>query len=307
MHAAGRRASLLAALAATLAPTFARANDAVEIAPGFFVLPGVDEEASAANKNAIANVGFVVGQESVAVIDAGGSAAHGQALRRAIAAVTPKPIRHLVLTHVHPDHVMGATAFGDTAAEIIGHARLPEALALRHEGYLRNLERDLGEAARGSGALAPTRLVDEQIEIDLGGRPMKIRAHAPAHTDNDLTLLDRATGTLWCADLVFQRHIPTLDGNLLGWLAQLDALQATPAARAVPGHGPVSIAWPEGATDTRRYLEALRDGTRAAIAAGIGLAEAPGRVATEEAARWRLAELHHGRNVTAAYRELEWE
>ncbi len=54
-------------------------------------------------------------------------------------------------------------------------------------------------------------------------------------------------------------------------------------------------------------LEALRDGTRAAIAAGLGIAEAPARVASAEARSWRLAENYHGRNVSTAYRELEWE
>jgi quinoprotein relay system zinc metallohydrolase 2 len=302
----GRRAALLAGLAATVAPA-ARADAAAEVAPGLFVLPGVEEEASPANANAIANTGFIVGGQAVAVVDAGGSLAHGRRLRRAVEAVTRLPIRHLLLTHVHPDHVLGAAAFADLSPEVIGHARLPEALALRHDGYLRAALRQVGEAAEGSGALAPTRLVEDRLELDLGGRFVEIRAHPPAHTDTDLTVLDRATSTLLASDLVFLRHIPTLDGSLQGWLDELDALSRIPAARVIPGHGPPSAPWPDAAADTRRYLAALRDGTRAAIAAGTGIAEAPSRVAREEAARWRLAGAHHGRNVTTAYRQLEWE
>jgi quinoprotein relay system zinc metallohydrolase 2 len=308
MAAPGRRDAILAGLAAAILPIRgAAAESVVEVAPGLFVLPGLDEEPSPANANAIANVGFAVGQDAVAVLDAGGSLAHGQRLRRAVAATTRLPIRHLVLSHVHPDHVLGAAAFADLEPEVIGHARLPEALALRHEGYLRALMRDLGPAAEGSAALRPTRLVEERLDIDLGGRVLEIRAHATAHTDNDLSVLDQATGTLFVADLVFLRHIPTLDGSLPGWLDVLEALRAVRAARVVPGHGPASAPWPAAAEDTTRYLTVLRDGTRAAIAAGTGIAEAPARVATEEAARWRLARAHHGRNVTAAYRQLEWE
>ncbi len=306
MRTGRRRDLLLAGLAGTLVPRPARA-DAVEVAPGSFVLPGVDEEASAGNLNAIANTGFIIGRNAVAVIDAGGSLAHGQRLRRAIEAVTPLPVRHLVLTHVHPDHVLGATAFADLAPEVIGHARMREALAARHEGYLRGLARDIGAAAEGSGALSPTRVVAERVEIDLGGRLLEFHAHGPAHSHADLSVLDGMTGTLWCADLLFLRHIPTLDGSLPGWIEALAALRATPAVRAVPGHGPPAVPWPAGADDTLRYLRALLDGTRAAVAGGVGIGDAPSRVAAEEAARWRLAALHHGRNVTTAYRELEWE
>ena len=105
---------------------------------------------------------------------------------------------------------------------------------------------------------------------------LALRAHAPAHTDHDLSVLDATTGTLWAGDLLFVGRIPSLDGSLAGWLHELDALRAVPAARAVPGHGPPAVPWPAAAADLTRYLLALRDGTRAAIAAGIGIAEAPG-------------------------------
>jgi glyoxylase-like metal-dependent hydrolase (beta-lactamase superfamily II) len=102
-------------------------------------------------------------------------------------------------------------------------------------------------------------------------------------------------------------RIPSLDGSLSGWLRELASLREQRATRAVPGHGPPAVPWPEAATALTRYLEALRDGTRAAIDSGIGIAEAPSRIAPAEASHWRLAEAYHGRNVSAAYRELEWE
>ena len=312
--AAGRRDALLlgvgaaAALLGAAAPAETRA---VEVAPGVFVLPGVHEDASPTNENAIANVGFVVGGASVAVVDPGGSLAHGRRLRRAVEAATPLPVRHVVLTHAHPDHVMGAAAFVDLRPEVVGHARLPEALGQRRDGYLRMLEREMGAAAMaGSDALPPTRLVENRLDLDLGGgRALTVTAHGPAHTDADLSLFDAATSTLWLSDLLFVERIPSLDGSLSGWLRELAALREDrpAAARAVPGHGPPAVPWPDAAAALTRYLEALRDGTRAAIAGGLGIAEAPARVATGEALRWRLAENYHGRNVSTAYRELEWE
>lgn len=311
LPSAGRRDALLG-LGGTLllgAAATAAVAGPVQVAPGVFVLPGVHEDASPTNANAIANVGFVAGGDSVAVVDPGGSLEHGRRLRRAVEAATPLPIRHLVLTHAHPDHVMGAAAFSDLRPEVVGHARLPEALAQRRDGYLRMMEREMGAAATGSDALLPTRQVEDRLDLDLGGgRVLAIAAHGPAHTDADLSLFDPATATLWLSDLLFVERIPSLDGSLSGWLRELAALrESRPAARAVPGHGPPAVPWPDAAGALTRYLEALRDGTRAAIAAGLGIAEAPARVAIAEASRWRLAEGYHGRNVSAAYRELEWE
>ena len=308
----GRRGALLgfggALLGAAAAPV-AETRAAQEVAPGVFVLPGVHEDASPANGNAIANVGFVVGGASVAVVDPGGSLLHGQRLRRAVEAATPLPIRHLILTHAHPDHVMGAAAFADLRPEVVGHVRLPEALAQRREGYLRMLEREMGAAAAaGSDALPPTRLVEDRLDLDLGGgRVLAVSAHGPAHSDADLSLFDAATSTLWLSDLLFVERIPSLDGSLSGWLRELAALRERPAARAVPGHGPPAVPWPAATTALTSYLEALRNGTRAAIASGLGIAEAPARVALAEASRWRLAEAYHVRNVSTAFRELEWE
>jgi len=307
LPAAAPRRGLLLGLGGVLLGAAAPVARAVEVAPGAFVLPGVEEDASAENLDAIANAGFVIGRDAVAVIDPGGSLAHGRLLRQAIAAATPLPVRHIILSHVHPDHIMGAAAFADCRAAVIAHARLPAALAQRGEFYRRMLDREMGAAAAGSGALAPTVLVEGRLDLDLGSRALALRAHPPAHTDHDLSVLDAATGTLWPGDLLFVGRIPALDGSLAGWLRALQALRAVPAARAVPGHGPAAVPWPAAADDLTRYLLALRDGTRAAIAAGIGIEAAPARVAPEEAARWGLAAAYHGRNVTAAYRELEWE
>lgn len=308
---AGRRDALLGFGGALLLGAAAPAGTAgpVQVAPGIFVLPGVHEDASPTNDNAIANVGFVVGGESVAVVDPGGSLRHGRRLRRAVEAATPLPIRHLVLTHAHPDHVMGAAAFADLRPEVVGHARLPEAYGQRRDDYRRMMEREMGaDAAAGSDSLPVTRPAEGRLDLDLGGgRVLAVAAHGPAHTDADLSLFDPATATLWLSDLLFLERMPSLDGSLSGWLRELAALRERPAAQAVPGHGPPSVPWPSAASALTGYLEALRDGTRAAIASGVGIAEAPSRVATVEASRWRLAESYHGRNVSAAYRELEWE
>jgi len=278
-----------------------------EIAPGIFVHNGVHEEASAANDDAIANIGFIIGAAAVAVVDPGGSFEEGSALRAAIRARTDRPIRYVILTHVHPDHIFGAAAFREDHPDFVGHAKLPGALAQRGDYYLRRLQGALGDDAAGTEIVLPTVLVSDGLELDLGSRRLILRAHGPAHTDNDLTVFDQNTRTFWLADLLFVERVPVIDGSLIGWLDRLDELSAMPADRAVPGHGPVSVPWPAAAEPERRYLAAVAHDTRAAIKAGIGIANAYREVANSERGNWLLFDEYHPRNVTASYKELEWE
>jgi len=278
-----------------------------EVAAGVFVHNGVHEEASAANEDGIANIGFIVGNDAVAVIDPGGSFAEGRALRAAIRALTDRPIRYVILTHVHPDHIFGAAAFRDDHPDFIGHDRLPGALNQRGEYYMRRLRDALGDEANGTEVVPPTRLVADRLDLDLGGRRLTVQAHRPAHTDNDLTVYDNKTRTFWLGDLLFVDRIPVIDGSLVGWLNQLNELTSIPADRAVPGHGPVSVPWPAAAKPERRYLEAVARDTRAAIKSGIGIANAYRQVANSERGHWLLFDEYHPRNVTTAYKELEWE
>ncbi len=80
----------------------------------------------------------------------------------------------------------------------------------------------------------PTLLVEDELELDLGGRRLTLRAHPTAHTDNDLSVHDHASGTLWLADLLFLERVPVIDGSLLGWLALLDRLRAQSAGARRP-------------------------------------------------------------------------
>jgi quinoprotein relay system zinc metallohydrolase 2 len=278
-----------------------------EIAPGVFVHNGVQEDASPANDDEIANIGFIVGNDAVAVIDPGGSYREGTELRAAIRERTALPIRYVIMTHVHPDHIFGAAAFRGDHPDFVGHAKLPGALAQRGAYYVRRLHEAIGDEADGSEIVSPTVVVSRRLDLDLGERRLVLWAHGPAHTDSDLTIYDQKTSTFWLADLLFVDRIPVIDGSLLGWLDELRQVTAVAAARAVPGHGPVSVAWPQAAAPEQRYLEAVARDTRAAIEAGIDIAEAYRHVAQSERGHWLLFDDYHPRNVTASYKELEWE
>lgn len=306
----GGGAALLCCLSAIRAQAEAARNAPLalaEIAPGIHVSQGVHAEAAAANLGAIANVGFVVGAKAVAVIDSGGCLLWGRRLREAVRQVTDRPVTYLVQTHMHPDHVFGAAAFLADDPVILGHRNLPRALALRQDYYTKRLRDALGDLAEGSVILQPTRVFDTTVEIDLGGRVLRLSAHRPAHTDNDVSVFDQETGTLWAGDLIFMDRVPALDGSLLGWLAALAELRRTPAVRVVPGHGPVSARWPDALAAEERYLALLRDQIRRVLLQGGTIERAVATAGQEERDRWQLFDDYNARNVTTAFHELEWE
>jgi quinoprotein relay system zinc metallohydrolase 2 len=297
-------ALVLAVLAGTAA---AQPLDVTEVAPGVFVHAGAHQDFTPENAGAIANVGFIVGERAVAVVDSGGSAAEGRRLLEAVEARTDRPIRWVVNTHLHPDHTFGNAAFAGPEVDFIGHARLARRLAEAGPSYLRSMQRLLGPAAADTRVVGPTVTVEDRLSLDLGGRTLELRAWPTAHTDTDLTALDSATRTLFAGDLVFIERIPVVDGRLNGWLETLSELERLPAARVVPGHGPASAPWPQALRAERAYLEGLRTSVRAAIAGNLSLARASESLPVPAGQRWRLAGENHPRNVIAAFTELEWE
>lgn len=280
-----------------------------EVAPGVFVHQGRYELFAPRNAGDTSNAGFVIGDDGVAVIDTGGSRQVGEKLLKAIRERTDLPIKYVISTHMHPDHVFGNAAFEAEKPAFVGHHKLPRALAARAERYLAINEELLGkEAFEGTRIIPPETLVEDELVLDLGGRKLVLTAHKTAHTDNDVTVFDPKTGTLFLGDLLFAKHVPALDGSIRGWLSLLDTLKTrSDVARVVPGHGPASMPWPDALEAEQRYLSKVAEQIRALIKEGRTLSEATKTVGLSEKDAWLLFKEYHARNVSAAFAELEWE
>jgi quinoprotein relay system zinc metallohydrolase 2 len=299
--------ALVAALAALFAASAAPAFSLNEIAPGVYAHEGKTSLMTRENLGDIANLGAIVGDESVAVIDTGGSVIEGRAFLAALREKTQKPIRYVINTHAHPDHTFGNGTFVETGGIFVGHKNLPRALAARGPHYLSAFRAQMGDVLDGVTIVAPTVTVDETMTLDLGHREIVLQAWRTAHSECDLTILDPKSGVLFAGDLLFLQHVPVVDGSLLGFLDVADRLAAIKATQVVAGHGPLPAPWPKALDDQRAYLMRLTADLRAAIKKGESVAAAAKTAGAEQREKWRLFDDYNARNATAGFAELEWE
>ncbi|MGR8980763.1 MAG: quinoprotein relay system zinc metallohydrolase 2 [Gammaproteobacteria bacterium] len=278
-----------------------------EVAPGIYAHFGEHGVPDMHNHGAIANIGFIVGDKCVAVIDTGGNPEQGRALKKAIKHTTDKPICYVINTHVHPDHIYGNSAFKEAGVRFVGHEKLARALAVRGPFYIGKAKELLGIDLTEQDLIPPDIVVANELEIDLGGRVLTLKAHPAAHTDNDLTVYDPSTDTLWIADLLFLEHLPVIDGSLKGWLGILDELERHRYKRVIPGHGPLVTDWPKSMQPEKDYLTLLLTEIRALIKNGGYLEEALETVGYSAKPNWKLFDDFHRKNISTAFAELEWE
>ena len=280
----------------------------VSIAPGVFYHAGAQAEANKLNHGDIANIGFIVGERCVAVIDTGGSPAVGHALQKAILGTTAKPVCYVINTHMHPDHVFGNSAFKRPGTTFVAAEHYSEGLAARARTYLDRMRSVLDLPASIDWIVMPDETVEETLELDLGNRKIRLHAWPTSHTNNDLTVFDEKTGTLWLGDLLFVDRVPALDGSITGWLGSVERLHdRTDVRYAVPGHGPPGSDWPRMLDPEIAYLTDIRGGVENALDEGRSLKWAEQHVALDGREDWLLFDDYHARNVSGAYTELEWQ
>lgn len=284
-----------------------KALDVSEITSGIYVHFGTHELPNKVNHGAIANIGFIVGDSCVAVIDTGGNPQQGLALKKAIELKTDKPVCYVINTHVHPDHIYGNIAFKQSGVKFIGHKNLARAMATRGDYYIEKAKDQLDINLTSKHIIPPDKSVKRHMTIDLGGRMLVLTAHPTAHTDNDLTVFDKNSHTLWMSDMLFIEHLPVIDGSLKGWLSEIKRMEKNQYNFVIPGHGPVVTDWPISLQAEKNYLQTLLSEIREMIKKGKFIEEAIEKVGYSQQHKWKLFDEFHKRNVTTAFAELEWE
>ena len=294
-------------------PTIAKPGFALtKVADGLYVHQGKNAGLQSEYRDDIANIGFIVGEKCIAVIDTGGSIAIGQQLKKAIHRISKLPICYVINTHAHFDHVLGNYAFSHEKSIVVGHHKLQIALHNNQTFFQKNFAKELSIAGKITAVktiIPPTLLVKDTLELDLGKRTLVLHAHSPAHTHHDLSIVDIKTNTLWLSDLLFTQRIPSIDttGSVNGWLALIDNLKLQKFKRVIPGHGSIEARWPGAIEAEQVYLKMLRTDIRTLLSHGGFLEQALKSAGQSEKEKWQLFEENHPRNVSRVFKELEWE
>ncbi|MDY7106285.1 MAG: MBL fold metallo-hydrolase [Actinomycetota bacterium] len=180
-----------------------------------------------------ANVGVVVDDDGITLVDSGGRVGTYEPLARELARFA-LPVTTIVLTHEHPDHVAGAgaRAFGDP--EIVASTSTRDALAAAPIGAaLGALHPAVADELAGLAHPTVTTVVDRRLRL---GR-LTLDVHG-GHTGGDLVVDVDGADVVFAGDLCFFDTVPlALGADLRRWVASLGALAG--AGRIVPGHGPV--------------------------------------------------------------------
>lgn len=235
---------------------------AVMVAPDVWFVEGETALGSAANRNFISNAGFVVTEQGVVVVDALGSPTLAAELIVEIRRITPVPIRHVIVTHYHADHIYGLQAFKALGATLHAHAAArgyleSDAARARLEASRQELFPWIDERTQLVGA--DQWLTSEETRLVLGSFEFLIRHAGPAHTAEDLVVLVAGRGVLFAGDLVFRGRIPFVgQADSRRWIASLGTLIEFQPTLLIPGHGPVSKATLADLNLTRDYLLYLR-------------------------------------------------
>ena len=280
-----------------------------EIQPGIYVHQGEHLDVDHGYHGDICNIGFIIGDQSVAVIDTGGSLKIGRQLLKAIREKTSLPISYVINTHVHLDHIYGNAAFINENPIFVGHSELPKAMLLRKEFYETTNQNFLNIPPEESIQIPPSLLIsiNKPQEIDLGNRKLRLEAFPSAHTNNDLIVVDMNTKTAWLADLMFTERTPSMDGDIHGWINALEKIEKSNYEVIIPGHGTPPANNNKAIRKIKSYLELLRNEIRQAIDDGMDLQDALDTIARSEKNKWELFDVQNARNINMVYPIMEWE
>ena len=227
------------------------------------------------------NVAVSSGEDGVFIIDDQLKPLTDQLLA-AIREVSDRPIRFVINTHYHADHVGGNETIGESGAVIIAHDNIRERMSTDQFNQFRNKT----TPAWPQESL-PVVTFNDRVTLHLNGEAVTV-THVPrGHTDGDSIVYFPASNVLHMGDIFFNGLYPYIDldggGSIQGLVAavELGISMADEETRVIPGHGPMSDL--QGLTEYHAFLTKARDNVQALIDQDMSLEQA---VAAGPTAEW---------------------
>ncbi len=260
----------------------------VDGAPIYYVI-GLSGVPGSNNEGHTSNAGFVVTDEGVVVFDALGTPALGSMLLKRIREVTDQPVKRIVISHYHADHIYGLQAFEEHAGDppVWAHRQALDYIGGSTASQGEDAQRRLDQRRQAlfpwvdedTYVVAPDHTFEDQAGFELGGVSFQIRHVGPAHAPGDSILLVKDHQVLFSGDSIYKGRVPFLDSpqtDTRNWLKELKQLtQMQPPPRfVIPGHGEPSTQTAEAIAMTRGYIEFLREQMGQAVADFTPFAEA---------------------------------
>ena len=240
----------------------AAALEAIRVSPSVYYIRGESGVPSLANRGHTSNAGFVVTKEGVVVFDALGTPVLGREFIAAIRKVTQAPIRRVIISHFHADHVYGLAPFKAAGAEIWAH-RAARAYLESEAAQQRLAERrvTLAPWVDANMRLTPAdRWLDGDTSLKLGGLTFRLLTVGPARTPEDLAMAVVEENVLFVGDLMFSGRLPFVgEADSKAWIAAIDRIVKVNPKVLIGGHGDASRDAAADLRFTRDYLVYLRD------------------------------------------------
>ncbi|MBI3545428.1 MAG: MBL fold metallo-hydrolase [Gammaproteobacteria bacterium] len=254
------------------------------------------------------NLGFVVSDAGVLVINTGPSQRVAQALHTAIKKITSQPVKWAINVNSQNHYWLGNTYFKSLGAVIIAHKEADRIMRETGEVQLDANKTLLKEKIKGTRLTFPSELMDETRELKLGGTIVQLIYFGRAHTPGDMVVWLPQQKIVYGGDIVFtDRMLAVIPiGDSKGWVEAFDKLMQLKPSFVVPGHGR-STAPEKASKDTHDYLVYLRAAAKKAIDQAETLQDTVDNLDQSQFKYLANFDLLAKRNLNRVYLEIEKE
>jgi glyoxylase-like metal-dependent hydrolase (beta-lactamase superfamily II) len=278
----------------------------VQVAPDVYAVVGALSGQTYENDGLNNNLGFVVSDAGVLVINTGPSIRAARALHAAIRKITAQPVKWVVNVNSQNHNWLGNGYYKSLGVTIFASKDAERVMREMGAQQLDANKTLLKEKTEGTVLAYPTELITDRRELKLGRTSVQLLHFGPAHTPGDLIVWLPQQKILFAGDIVYTERLLAVIpiGNTANWVQAFDKLAALNPKSIVPGHGrPTTIE--VARRDTRDYLSFLRAEAKRVVDAGGSLLDAVEKV---DQSRFRSLvnfDLLARRNLNQVFQEVE--